>query len=430
MEAQAQAIMTVTLPVTVRMREKKNRPSGVCPCKHHSQNRHLLGKIIRQRKREGSISSKAIDESYASILGLLGRKQLPHSAEELIHEMKSLGYSPTSSTLSALLICYADNGCSAQAQSIWDHILNGSFSVDISVLSKLFDAYCRSGQFDQVVNLIHQMSSRGCIDLLPKAYSLAVSCFGKGGQLKLMEDTFQDMVSRGFKVDSATGNAVVIYYSRFGSLKEMEAAYGRLKGSRILIEEEAIRAMSMAYIKENRFYKLGEFIRDVGLPRKNLGNLLWNILLLSYAANFKMKSLQREFLRMVEAGFLPDLTTFNIRALAFSRMSLFWDLHLSLEHMLHEKVVPDLVTYGCVIDAYLERRLVKNLNFALNKMNVDDLPEISTDALVFEVMGKGDFHLSSEAFLEFKRKKKWTYRGLIVAYLKKQNRSNQILWNC
>uniref|UniRef100_A0A0A0LMJ8 Pentatricopeptide repeat-containing protein n=2 Tax=Cucumis sativus TaxID=3659 RepID=A0A0A0LMJ8_CUCSA len=187
--------------------------------------------------------------------------------------------------------------------------------------------------------------------------------------------------------------------------------------------------MAFAYIRKRKFYRLGEFLRDVGLGRKNVGNLLWNLLLLSYAANFKMKSLQREFLQMVDAGFNPDLTTFNIRALAFSRMDLLWDLHLSLEHMKHMNIEPDLVTYGCVVDAYVDRRLGRNLEFILSKMNPDQPPVSLTDSFVFEALGKGDFHMSSEAFMQFRKQKKWTYRELISLYLKKHHRRNQVFWN-
>ncbi|GJV70923.1 hypothetical protein Tco_1490918, partial [Tanacetum coccineum] len=95
-------------------------------------------------------------------------------------------------------------------------------------------------------------------------------------------------------------------------------------------------------------------------------------------------------------------------------MSLFWDLHSSLEHMNHNGIVPDLVTYGCVIAAYLDRKLGRNLHFALRKMNVKYSPVVMTDQIVFDVLGKGDFHSSSEALSEFKRKKKWTYMELIV----------------
>lgn len=353
---------------------------------------------------------------------------MPHLAHQLLLEMKSEGLLPDNSTLSALMLCYADNGLFPQAQAIWEELLNSSFVLSVEVVSDLMDAYGRMGLFNEIFRILDQLSCRND-NLLREAYSQAISCFGKQGQLELMEDALKEMVSRGFLVYSDTGNAYVKYYSTFGSLTEMETAYGHLKRSRHLIDKEGIRAMSFAYLKERNFYRLGEFLRGVGLGRKDVGNLLWNLLLLSYAANFKMKSLQREFLRMLETGFQPDLTTFNIRAGAFSRMSLFWDLHLSLEHMKHENVVPDLVTFGCVVDAYLDKRLAKNLDFAISKMNLDDSPLVATDPFVFEVLGKGDFHSSTEAFLEFKRWRKWTYRELIAVYIKKQFRRNQIFWN-
>ena len=140
---------------------------------------------------------------------------------------------------------------------------------------------------------------------------------------------------------------------------------------------------------------------------------MWNLLLLSYAANFKMKSLQREFLNMVEAGFGPDLTTYNIHALAFSIMCMFWDPHLSIIHMRHERICPDLVTYGCIVDLYMDRRLGRNLSFALNELDVESSPVDATDALVFEVLGKGDFHSSLIVLLESTREKEWTYSKLI-----------------
>ncbi|CAL5419656.1 unnamed protein product [Camellia sinensis] len=382
-----------------------------------------VGKI--HWKRELSVDHN-INVDLVALVQTLRRKNLPHVAQEILHEINSGSLPLDNSALSALMLCYADNGLFHEAQAIWDEVLNSSFRPNIHIISKLIEAYGRMGRFDDVTRILHQASLRDS-NLLPEIYVVALSCFGKQGQLELMENTLREMGSRGFSVDSAIGNAYIIYYSLFGSLTEIEAAYGRLKRSRILIEKDGIRAMSFAYIKEKKFYRLGEFLRDVGLGRRNVGNLLWNLLLLSYAANFKMKTLQREFLRMVEAGFHPDLTTFNIRALAFSKMSLFWDLHLSLEHMKHEQVVPDLVTYGCIVDAYLDKRLGMNLDFALSKMNVHASPQVFTDPFVFEVLGKGGFHSSSEAFLKFKRKN-WTYKELISTYLKKKLLDQQAIY--
>ncbi|KAK4373072.1 hypothetical protein RND71_008456 [Anisodus tanguticus] len=381
-----------------------------------------------RKKQEGNIYPRGNYTDCASLIQGLSWKKLHVVAEKLVLDMKSEGFVPDNSTLSALMLWYASNGLFCKTLAAWDEIINSSYLPDVRVIAELIDICGCKGYLDVAVRILHQIQLKDS-NLLRDVYARAISRFGKKGQLELMEIMLKEMVSMGFPVDSATGNAYVIFYSNFGTLSEMEVAYGRLKMSRILIEEEAIRSMSLAYLKYEKFYSLGEFVRDVGLCRRNVGNLLWNLLLLSYAANFKMKSLQREFVRMVESGFFPDLNTFNIRALAFSKMSLFWDLHVTLEHMKHEKVVPDLVTYGSVVDAYLDRNLGRNLDFALRKLNKNDCVTIATEPLVFEAMGKGDFHLSSEARLEFSKKNNWTYEELITTYLKKYFRRNQIFWN-
>ncbi|KAJ8767797.1 hypothetical protein K2173_020737 [Erythroxylum novogranatense] len=391
--------------------------------------RALARKITRKLKVDENICAKEYIVGCESIIQSLCRKGMPLLAEEILVEMKVEGFVPNKDIVSAVMLCYANNGLFAQAQAIWEDMLLSAFVPRVQVVSELMDAYGKVGLFHKVTEILEQVCSRD-FNFIPEVYSLAISCFGKGGQLDLMESTLKDMISRGLPIDSVTGNAFLMYYSFHGSLTEMETAYGRLKRSRHLIENEGIRAMSFSYIRKRKFFRLGEFLRDVGLGRRNVGNLLWNLLLLSYAAKFKMKSLQREFLTMLDAGFCPDITTFNIRALAFSRMSLFWDLHLNLENMIYEKITPDLVTYGSVVDAYLDKRLCRSLNFALNRLNKEDSPTLGTDPFVFEALGKGDFHSSSEAFMEYNNQRKWTYQKLITIYLRKRYRSNQIFWNC
>lgn len=335
---------------------------------------------------------------------------------------------------SVLLLRYAADGLLHRAWPLWLRLLSDpSFVPDLPLLSLLISACGDARRFDLVLRILDRLSSAAVPPgLLRQAHSVAISCFADHAQLRLMEHTLSLMLSRGFSIDSATGDAFLRYYSSFASLDDMENAYSWLKRSRHLPSQVGITAVALAYVRDRKLYRLGQFLRDVGLGRKDLGNLLWNLLLLSYAANFKMKSLQREFLNMVHAGFCPDVTTFNIRLLAFSRMSMFWDLHLSLEHMKRTGIVPDLVTYGCVVDSYLDRRLGRNLRFVLDKMNLDDAPQVLTDSFVFQAFGKGNFHSTSEAFLEFRRNRSpWTYRKVVTTYLRKQYRTdrNQIFWN-
>ncbi|CDP12492.1 unnamed protein product [Coffea canephora] len=421
--------METLLPLSTTLRINTLHPM-VSPSflqRSGSANKFLPLKRLLQGKQEGNVDrhDAYMDCPFSSNTCT---KSLLHVTEELLLEMPYKGFLPDVSTLSTLMLCYANKGLFSQAQCIWDEMFNSSFLPSVPIISELIDVYATSGHFDLVSRILHQVRLRNHM-MLPAIYAQTISCFGKKGELELMEIMLTEMIAMGFSVDSVTQNAFVIYSSNFGSVAQMEVAYARLKSSRILIEEEGIRAVSSAYIRERKFYSLGKFLEDVGLGRRNVGNLLWNLLLLSFAANFKMKSLQRTFVRMVEGGFHPDLTTFNIRALAFAKMSLFWDLHLSIEHMQHEGVVPDLVTYGCIVDAYLERRLGKNLEFALSRLDTDTPATILTDGIVFDAMGKGDFHLSAEAFLEFKDKRDWTYKQLIKIYQKKKFRSNQVFWN-
>ncbi|XP_071725444.1 pentatricopeptide repeat-containing protein At3g42630 [Rutidosis leptorrhynchoides] len=394
---------------------------------HNSQT--TRGSSNKDFKRYGSIKKVDNHKDYTfGLKSLLSGNGLNRTANELVLRLQDERFLLDYPTLAALMLYYANNGNFTQANALWHDIINSSYNLDIHVVSQLIDAYMKVGLFDEVIRTVRQTSVRHP-RLQREVYAHTVSCFGKIGELELMDNTLKDMVSKGFYVDSAIGNAYIVYYSRFGSITMIENAYKRLKSARFLIEKDGIMAVSDAYIRDKKFHKLGNFLREVGLGRRNSGNLLWNLLLLSYAANFKMKSLQREFINMVETGFYPDITTFNIRAVAFSKMSLFWDLHLSVEHMNRDGIYADLVTYGCIVDAYLDKRLGRNLDFVLRKMNVNDCAIVLTDPIVFEVMGKGDFHSSSDALMEFRGQKKWTYKELIAVYLKKKYRSNQVFWN-
>ncbi|CAO2207282.1 unnamed protein product [Urochloa humidicola] len=338
---------------------------------------------------------------------------------------------PDASDAAALMVARAEAGNFAEARSIWAQLLHSSAAPCLAAAApRLLPAYARLGRPDEILLAARELAARD-----PAAaralYPLAVSCLGAAGELARMEDAVLDMGRLGLRVGAATGDAFLRAYAAAGTVPEMEAAYRRHKSTGLLISRGAIRAVASAYIARQKYFKLGAFVSDAGLRRRrDAGNLLWNLYLLSFAANFKMKSLQRAFLEMVAAGFRPDLTTFNIRAAAFSKMCMFWDLHLTADHMRRDGVAPDLVTHGCFVDAYLERRLARNLTFAFNRLDGNAEPVVATDDIVFEAFGKGGFQASSEALLEGTAgKRRWTYYKLLGVYLRKQHRRNQVFWN-
>jgi pentatricopeptide repeat protein len=78
-------------------------------------------------------------------------------------------------------------------------MLYSSSVPSVQVVSELIDNYARSEIFDEVIKILDQLSSSRTFDFFHQVYSLAISCFGKGGQLDLMEDTLKKMVSKGLR---------------------------------------------------------------------------------------------------------------------------------------------------------------------------------------------------------------------------------------
>ncbi|KAG5617583.1 hypothetical protein H5410_017407 [Solanum commersonii] len=91
------------------------------------QNQSSVQKRLWCKKQGGNIDPRGNYADCASLIQGLSRKKLPVAAERLVLEMKSEGFVPDSSTLSALMLCYASNGLFCKALAAWDEIMNSSF---------------------------------------------------------------------------------------------------------------------------------------------------------------------------------------------------------------------------------------------------------------------------------------------------------------
>nr|ACU23072.1 unknown [Glycine max] len=166
------------------------------------------------------------------------------------------GYMPKQTSLCVLMLHYTENGFFPQAQTVWEQLLNSSFVPSVQFISRLFDAYAKHGKFDEVIDTLRYVDMRN-FSILPDVYSLTISCFGREGQLELMEDMAKEMASRGIHICSRTANAFLLYCSIFGSLKEMENAYGRLKKSRFLIEKGSDSRCGLCVYKGEKILRIG-----------------------------------------------------------------------------------------------------------------------------------------------------------------------------
>lgn len=365
------------------------------------------------------------EQHYTTFIRMLGIAKRPDISQQLFDEMKALGLQPGLVTYAALLQSYAESGFFDRAQELLRHMFESSIRPNAATYNGLIHAYGKQGHYDDMNRIFNNMKRWGCPPDF-QTYSCMIVAYAKAGLFRRMERMWREMDFNGWKPDYATINAIIQGYAAHGLVKQMHGSYLYVKDYRVLVSRSTIIAMATVYIRSSKFHQLRLFLKDIGLKRNNVGNLLWNLLLLSFAANFQMKNLQRGFQEMEVAGFSYDITTFNIRSLGFSRMQMFWDLHVTLIYMHKAGVAPDLVTFGAVVDAYISGRARFHKMFEeLDELQMKELrPDVRTDPLVFEAFGKGDFQSSSEMLMLTNPKpygSNWTYGLLMSFYLRKRS---------
>lgn len=401
---------------------------------------------------------------------ILGQAHMPREAHKLFNEMRELGLPLSVAVYTCLLQCYAECGHFEEAEDIlkemisssdakpntvtytglvdcpthtlYFHHMNSLFEnqesqlyvivclqIDDCFLTGLIHAYGKCGLYDDMWRTFNTMKTVG-IPPDEFTYRSLVKAYARGGLFNRMHKTIREMTANDIYPDSATMNVVVLSYAEAGLVEEMEKFYRITREYGFNGHYLTVKAMVTTYARKSLFFQLGQFVTSVGMKRRTMGNFLWNSLLLSYAANFAMNHLEEQFENMKHAGFTPDLTTYNIMALAYGRMQQFWDLRVMILTMQSEGIAPDLVTYGAVVDAFLQGNVQSKLPDALAELRTIDLvAEIATDPLVFEVFGKGNLHVACETLVRNMQggdKNQRTYKNLIGYYLQSLDDSRYV----
>ncbi|CAM6105230.1 unnamed protein product [Calypogeia fissa] len=376
------------------------------------------------KRQEGYV---ARERDFIGFISICGHAGMPEEAQKLFNEMIRLGLSPTVATYSSLLQGFAEVGDFDRAKEILMEMRRVGLKPNSITYTGLLYAYGKQGHYSEMAKIFNSMKTyeSSQLDCAPTSvtYSALLQCFAKGGLFARMENALKEMISRNYDPDGAAINAMIQGYAQVGLLKDMERAYSMVRPYKVMVRVDTIRAVALAYIRKSYFYQLGTFARYHNRRRVSVDKLIENLLLLSHAANFSMRGLAEEYVRLKETGFEGDITSFNIRALAFSKMQMLWDLRVTILEMAHQGIMPDLVTYGAVVDAYIGGNMESSLAEALAEMrNIGDVAKVYTDELVFDAFGRGSFQTSCEELFVSSQdleERFFTYENLVGYYLKR-----------
>ncbi|EXC12824.1 hypothetical protein L484_008218 [Morus notabilis] len=120
------------------------------------------GWIIRKWKQKGVLTFDG-KAPPPLLLRNLSKPDIIGLSEEVLLQLNSkseVGFLDSTS-LYSLMLFFAGNGLFPQAQALWDHqLVNSSSLPTIETVAKLFDVLSQRGHFNQVSEILAQLSSR------------------------------------------------------------------------------------------------------------------------------------------------------------------------------------------------------------------------------------------------------------------------------
>ncbi|XP_078447578.1 pentatricopeptide repeat-containing protein At3g42630-like [Wolffia australiana] len=333
------------------------------------------------------------EELWAAVNFLIQANR--HSdALHLFDEWRSISPSLSSpSNLSKMAQLLASAGAVAEASAIVAAIANtGLGPPPVSVYNAMIRALGKKKMFDELSKLVKTMRSGGP---QPDAatFNLLIMIFAQGRLLRKMEEAHRTVLSRKMYLLPGSVAAMVEAYAELDRVSDMEKMYRRLLAYPVFqLQDDLIRKIAMAYIRNYKFSGLEELGNDVA-ARAGRSYVVWLLLLLGsglFLSRRGMASVERE---MGSAMVGSDISFVNIMALAHAKMKGFRDLEDLLLGFGKDGILkPDLITVGVVFDAcscgfdagrvidvwrrrgFLERKVV-----------------LETDPLVVAGFGKGNF---------------------------------------
>ncbi|XP_030533883.1 pentatricopeptide repeat-containing protein At4g14190, chloroplastic isoform X2 [Rhodamnia argentea] len=360
--------------------------------------------------------SRLTEFNYERIILLLCEEGLMNEAVSAFQQMKNNYLKASVEMYNSMVHGYANRGSFDDALLFLDEMRENDLGPNNETYNGLIRAYGKYKMYDELGTCVKQMELNGC---LPDhvTYNLLIREFSRAGLLQQMERLQRTMFSKRMYLQPLSLVSMLDAYANFGILAKMEKAYIRVLNAKIPLKEDLIRKLAGIYIENYMFSRLD----DLGChcSSSSGSDLSWFLRLLSNARLLSNTGMDLVVREMEEAGVPWTVTLVNTVFLTLLKMKDFKHLRTLLLGLPAERLKPDIVTVGVLLDA--------------NRIGFDGFPildawrrmgflcrdvEMETDPLVLIAFGKGHFLRSCEDIycsfeLQNKAKTRWTYNTLI-----------------
>ncbi|KAL9332825.1 hypothetical protein ACSQ67_002435 [Phaseolus vulgaris] len=362
--------------------------------------------------------SRISEFNYNKIIGLLCEDEMMEEALSAFQEMKVQGMKPSLDTYNPIIHGFSKAGKFSDALRFLDEMKESGLEPDSETYDGLIGAYGKFQLYDEMGECVKKMELEGCSpDHI--TYNILIQEYARAGILQRMEKLYQRMLSKRMRLQSSTFVAMLKAYTTFGIVEKMEFFFRKVLNSQSCLEDDFIRKMAEVYIKNYMFSRLEDLALDL-CSAFGESDLVWCLRLLSYACLLSKKGMDIVVKEMQDAKINWNVAFANIIMLAYVKMKDFRHLRILLSQLRINRLGPDIVTIGIVLDA---SRIGFDGRGALESWRrmgyLDRVVELKTDSLVLTAFGKGHFLKSCEEVYtslhtEDRERKKWTYNDLIA----------------
>ena len=283
-------------------------------------------KFFRELERECNMEKDFDAIVYNTMISICRKVDNWSEIERVWRGMKANGCAGTEVTYQLLVNSFVRCSQSELALYAYYEMIQNGFEPDSNTLNAIISVYAKEGKWDAASSVFQNMLKGG---LKPNtiACNALINTLGRAGELKLAFQVYDTMKSLGHKPDAYTFNALL------SSLN---------KANR---HQEALQLFEM--IERNDASQFNIY--------------LYNTVLMS-CSKLRLWDRSLEILWQMEASGLSDLTvTYNlvIRACELARKP---TIALQVyEHMVHQKCIPNTLTYLSIIRCYVRGDLWEEL---------------------------------------------------------------------
>ncbi|OQY27423.1 MAG: hypothetical protein B6244_10650 [Candidatus Cloacimonetes bacterium 4572_55] len=319
----------------------------------------IFNKLAEQKKiidlieyaRWRSLHNYPLNVKDASILMKATREKKDHFVyRQTLEFVEEIDLTPDSILILEILCAYLELNRHKDAQKLFDDVKNGAIPLDEHHYNVMINISAQQG--DPVKAKLYFEQAKKIAPQDVAIYGSLIHAYGKSGDTKSAQQTFDEMEKNGMTPNAAQYGALIHAYGRSGYAELAHEVFYKMIDKGLTPGVVEYGALIYSYGKsgyaELAQRKFDEMIEKGFMPN----SALYGALIYSYGKSNNAESAQQTFDRMIKNGLTPSASLYGALIDAYGRSGYAKLAQQKFDEMIDKGLTPGTVEYGALIHAY------------------------------------------------------------------------------